>query len=195
MIDLYQMLDLPRGAPPDAIRPAYKRAAKKAHPDKGGTPEAWRNVCTAVAVLSDPERRAHYDATGKIEEKPVDNREAKALEIAGNALDTVLRAIQQRRVRFEEFDLVHGAVIGLKSEIDQIEINMAETRAEAQKLREIAKRFHAKKGKSNRLSGIFEGRATHRDRGMAMAVETKADIERAIALLREHEFGYEDGGF
>ena len=54
------------GVEPDAstetIRAAYRRAARRAHPDTGGSVEEFGAVQAAWEVLSDPGRRAAYQA-------------------------------------------------------------------------------------------------------------------------------------
>jgi DnaJ family protein A protein 2 len=66
--DLYGLLGLQRGADEAAIKNAFKAAALKSHPDKGGDPEMFKQVRQAYEVLSDPSKRALYDATGQIGE-------------------------------------------------------------------------------------------------------------------------------
>ena len=61
--DLYRILGVARDASQAAIRAAYRRLAKKYHPDKAG-PEATRRfqeITRAYQVLSDPERRRAYN--------------------------------------------------------------------------------------------------------------------------------------
>ena len=90
MPDLYAALDLPRDAPPEAVRKAYRRAAKKAHPDTGGTASKFALVKLAHDTLTDDARRAHYDATGEIEDKPVNNHRATVLEMISAGLDQAM---------------------------------------------------------------------------------------------------------
>lgn len=64
--NLYTLLGLFRSAKPDEIRRAYLKSAKKLHPDKNqtaGETELFLDVQQAYQILSDPQRRAAYDAT------------------------------------------------------------------------------------------------------------------------------------
>lgn len=64
----YDVLSVPRDADADAIQKAFKKCALKCHPDKNPAPgaeEAFKRVAAAVEVLSDPEKRAHYDRYGE----------------------------------------------------------------------------------------------------------------------------------
>jgi curved DNA-binding protein CbpA len=49
--DPFALLGLTRSAGADEIRAAYRRAAKTAHPDKGGSSEAFRRIQMAADLL------------------------------------------------------------------------------------------------------------------------------------------------
>lgn len=57
----YQVLRIPVTATEKEIKVAYRRAARKAHPDHGGDPAAFRQVTLAYETLIDAKRRADYD--------------------------------------------------------------------------------------------------------------------------------------
>ena len=61
--DLYHTLGVNRDAPMAAIRRAYRQAAKKAHPDAGGSAEAFALVKQASVILLDDAKHAirHID--------------------------------------------------------------------------------------------------------------------------------------
>jgi curved DNA-binding protein len=65
--DYYKVLDVPRGASGDEIKRAYRKLARKFHPDvsKEKNAEAqFKEVQEAYEVLKDPEKRAAYDQLG-----------------------------------------------------------------------------------------------------------------------------------
>jgi DnaJ family protein A protein 2 len=67
MPDLYERLEVSKGANADEIKKAYMKMARKHHPDKGGDAELFKGVQEAYEVLSDDRRRQVYDATGSVD--------------------------------------------------------------------------------------------------------------------------------
>jgi curved DNA-binding protein len=66
--DLYEILGVPRNASPEEIRKAYRRLAKRYHPDMNPgdrkAEEKFKEITAAHEVLSDPKRRKLYDEFG-----------------------------------------------------------------------------------------------------------------------------------
>jgi molecular chaperone DnaJ len=65
--DLYDVLGVRRDASDEEIRKAYRRLARELHPDVSSDPETeerFKEVAGAYEILSDPEKRARYDAFG-----------------------------------------------------------------------------------------------------------------------------------
>jgi DnaJ-class molecular chaperone len=62
-VKYYQLLGVPSDASEGEIKTAYRRLARKFHPDSGqpGDVERFREIQEAYEVLSDPEKRRHYD--------------------------------------------------------------------------------------------------------------------------------------
>ena len=65
--DYYEVLGVPRDADPDTIRRAYRKLARKYHPDlnsDGDAEERFKELGEAYEVLSDADKRERYDRLG-----------------------------------------------------------------------------------------------------------------------------------
>ncbi|OYW31230.1 MAG: molecular chaperone DnaJ [Chthoniobacter sp. 12-60-6] len=65
--DFYEVLGVPRDADEKAIKDAFRELALKYHPDRNkepGAEEKFKEITSAYAVLSDPQKRAAYDTGG-----------------------------------------------------------------------------------------------------------------------------------
>ena len=64
-MNYYEILGIPRDATIEDIRRAYRHSAQRLHPDKNvrpGDTELFLDATQAYDVLSDPQKRAAYDA-------------------------------------------------------------------------------------------------------------------------------------
>jgi len=66
--DYYSVLGVDRGAGDAELKKAYRTLARQHHPDKNPgdarAEERFKEISEAYAVLSDPDKRAHYDRFG-----------------------------------------------------------------------------------------------------------------------------------
>ena len=69
---MYAALGVEKAATQDEIKRAYRKQALECHPDRGGSKETFQEVQAAYEVLSDPQKRAQYDATGSTNEPILD---------------------------------------------------------------------------------------------------------------------------
>jgi len=68
--DLYEILGVERSASDEDIKKAYRTLARKHHPDvvrdgdKSAAETKFKEINAAYAILSDPQKRSHYDRFG-----------------------------------------------------------------------------------------------------------------------------------
>ncbi len=66
-LDYYELLGVARDADAETLKKAYRKQALQYHPDRNSEPGAedrFKQINAAYAVLSDPDKRAHYDRFG-----------------------------------------------------------------------------------------------------------------------------------
>jgi curved DNA-binding protein len=102
VIDPYETLGVARDADVDAIRKAYRKLARKHHPDLNpgdkAAEERFKDISRAWEVLEDPERRRNYDEFGAISlEAGFDSEKAReAREAFGSRFGTGARPGAER---------------------------------------------------------------------------------------------------
>ena len=74
--DPYDVLGVPRDASADEIKSAYRRLARRYHPDVNPNDheaeEKFKEIGEANAILSDPDKRSRFDRTGSTDDVPQD---------------------------------------------------------------------------------------------------------------------------
>lgn len=63
-MNYYDALGVSKSASADEIKSAFRKLAKEHHPDRGGDEKKFKEINEAYSILSDPQKKAQYDAGG-----------------------------------------------------------------------------------------------------------------------------------
>ncbi len=175
--DLYFDLGIPFDAGQDGIKTAYRELAKRHHPDKGGDPATFQRITEAYEVLSDPDARAHYDATGTFSTKATND--AALIALLDNIFHKVLAAVEQRNLDPMAFDFVAG-MRELLDDGDRLASEaIVRMRKDVTKNTLLASRFTAKEGVTNHFAVLLHQKTELLQRQIATAEE--AIIQHRLA--------------
>ncbi|CAK9013201.1 DnaJ protein homolog (DNAJ-1) [Durusdinium trenchii] len=108
--DLYAILEVDRSVGVEALRAAYRRAVRRAHPDKGGSAEAFLAVARAFEILSNPASRSSYD------------QELATPRVAKRCRDDEIRGSSARRKRSQEEYRLQESLSRLREVLQSMEL-------------------------------------------------------------------------
>ena len=188
--DLYKVLGLKRSVGRKDIHKAYRRKAKTAHPDSGGTVEAFNELVTAHAVLSDAKTRAKYDETGEFETPRPDNFDGAAIEIIAEKLGLVIHA---------EHDLAAmdvGALIkqAIRQDIADREGSVTHQKRAAERLAALrARTTHKTQGEGILVTRVLDWHEVAIQNRIKKHEETMQFLERALEILQDYSFADSPG--
>jgi curved DNA-binding protein CbpA len=200
--DFYDVLGVSKDADFDAIRSAHKSAAKRSHPDRGGTAEEFESVRRAYECLCDPAQREAYDRTRSSgEKKKADEADAKALEKLRTTIIGVVSFLSEKPAKSGGAlsEPAQFAMLADGSFLDtlawQFRKWMADARESKRKLECEAAKYRLLKemvapvaGKPNRLHPLLQSaEEDFGKRGSAIA-EVIEVFERALEIVHDHQF-------
>ena len=136
----YETLGISRDATQDDIKLAFRRRAKDAHPDRdGGSAEEMAMVNAAYGVLSDSDRRKHYDHSGQDNLPPPIEFEARNL----------LMNIFQEALGAPEGEIINGVYQVIAKKEGAIGQQIAQAPIVTAKLKERREKFVLMEGEES----------------------------------------------
>ncbi len=166
-MDPYEALGVAPDAKEDEIKRKYRSRAQECHPDKrNGNEEEFKEINKAYALLSNPEKREHYDQTGEF---------AKKKSVAASRLAELFDSFIEQGVH--QCDIIEFAREKVRENFGKIEsarakINMEIRHLEKKKGRIICKNEH----------NIYEQLLSKKIEGK---IKCKEHLEKDEKLLNE----------
>lgn len=183
MIDPYAMLGLDRSADMNAIKNAYRKAAKTAHPDSGGDAEHFSRLQIVYELLKDPIRRKVYDDTG------YDPQLADPRDLQGAAL---IEALVNDFILDERepgsFDPIAAMRRKLSDEVVKNRFHILELERHRARVRKHIDRL-GRRPETDVLGSMLRARTQAISDAIRKAEAQVETIEHAYTMLQE--YGYE----
>jgi curved DNA-binding protein CbpA len=178
----YDVLGIPRDASTADVRKAYRRKAKTAHPDAGGTAQAFAELERAAQILTDPQKRLTYDETGRTDEPKPDNETAQVLAVIQGMLQNAIAKDVPGHV---------DILAQMKGEVRQAQAEATAAKAERERkivrLDRLAKRFTVKAG-TNLIARMIETNAAESRLAITGIDQQLCILGRVLAMLDGYEF-------
>ncbi|MBB4954122.1 curved DNA-binding protein CbpA [Agrobacterium vitis] len=185
MIDPYTMLGLERDADETAIKAAYRKKVKSAHPDTGGDPDEFGRISTSYDLLKDPVRRKVYDDTG-YDPQLADVADLKGLVVLESLINDMI--LDEREPG--SFDPVAALRRKLTDDVLKSRFHILELERHRGRIRQHVDRLGRRPDKDV-LGSMLRAR-TQSISDAIKAAETQIDaIERAYSMLEGYSYELE----
>lgn len=187
--DHYETLGVARDATPEQIKDAFRREAKKAHPDRHQEGEAraaatqrMQAVNQAYAVLGDLQSRARYDAGGSGDEQP------SAEELARRAAWQELSRLFIEALNLGDGDPLEAIRKSVRDGHAEGRLTIARIKQRIKRLtgkRELVRR---KDGGENMLQALIDGKIAEANRELVGNERAMRVGDAMLALVDEYEY-------
>ena len=181
-MNLYDELGLSPRCTFDEIKQRYRALAQQHHPDKGGDEDHFKKIKLAYEVLSDPSRRAEYDATGKIEED-VPIRTEALQELAGLTTHCITK------INPDHDDLIFVMKREMKDNVDQIKDNIITCNRFIINLNKILNKVNRKKEGENFIKSIIQDQIKLREGELKQFKHKIEVLDYMMELLEDYYYG------
>lgn len=188
MSNPYETLGVPKDASAEDIKKAFKRKAHDTHPDRdGGDAEAFKEIGSAYALLSDHSRRERYDSHG---EQGVRDENAKMLEHLAGLMFSLIDNIP---------DVHHVDILDvMRQNISQSIVKAYQERTNIErsieKRKTVLKRLSKKKRKKGEAKGqsmlflMLQNDIDKREQGLKNMEEAVERTRKLLKLLDDYNY-------
>lgn len=182
MIDPYSMLGLERDADDTAIKAAYRKKVKSAHPDTGGDPDEFGRITTSYDLLKDPVRRKVYDDTG-YDPQLADVADLKGLVVLESLINDMI--LDEREPG--SFDPVAALRRKLTDDVLKSRFNILELERHRGRIRQHVDRL-GRRPEKDVLGSMLRARTQSISEAIKAAEAQIDAIERAYSMLEGYSY-------
>lgn len=187
-LDYYAVLGVPRDADDAAIKAGFRKARSAAHPDRhGGDDELMKQVNRAHDCLTDPDRRAIYDATGVDQPSGDQVRELAEQLLDKQAADSLRMLFSQLIDEVDGWELLETARRLVAGQITKLQRQMGQAKGRVTKLTAKLGRVRLKRGTRNLVEEVMQAAIDVATADAEEAESTLRIVQRAQQLLSDYD--------
>lgn len=184
---LYETLGVEPDCSPEELKAAHRRGAKEHHPDKhGGDDAQFKAIQAAYDVLKDPDKRAHYDATGEAEVVDVEaalNREAA--KFASDLIQLCIESLED--VDFT--DIIAACMDRVRSKREEVAKLMKDCRGAISRSDKALKRLKLKnKDDNDILCSSVTSLRDRLERNLASMQKASDIVDRVEKVFKRYDY-------
>jgi len=199
---LYESLGVKANAVKADIKKAYRKLAKKHHPDRGGDEAMFKEIQKAYDVLGDASKREHYDRTGDtntVKEGPerilmsIFNAIIQSGEFHGNLIDRVFNKMR------DEIEILKKSKSKVSADIKKLNKLKGRLSTDGENLfelmlqgsiGELTTSLDAKEAQITQMTGILEMLSDYSDdKPEAKQEQYESPLHEFMDLSRRQGFG------
>jgi curved DNA-binding protein CbpA len=126
--DPYAVLGVARAASAGAIKAAYRKRVRHAHPDRGGDPEDFIVIVRAFGLLSDPEMRRIFDETGIVDIESLKTYRHDVTAVLADMFDAAVQSAVAAGLKLTQVDFIQlmGAAVAKGKADTSTQVNRIE---------------------------------------------------------------------
>lgn len=178
----YETLGVGRDAGKDEIHKAFRQRAKEEHPDAGGSAERFGALTKAYRILNDDRKRAHFDETGEVDDRP-DTLDSQALELIHTIFEDILS--QPNVTKMPVADVLRDVIAANRAH--HIKAAAAAER-EKSRLRRVHERLRPSEGRRDPLGPMLMAKIQGIDANIAAGKKMLTVVERANEMMAGYDF-------
>jgi curved DNA-binding protein CbpA len=186
-MSLYDTIGVDKKATLEDIKTAFRKRAKEMHPDKGGNEKEMSALTKAYGILSDEQKREHYDKTGQ--EDQGDN-ENKAISIMLQEwAKCISQAIDSKKTT--SINLQRRVQEGLKKQLSNVRENRSKYSEVLKGMKAVRERVKNKGNHKMLVEQMIDQQIAQTNTTITHIDNDEKLLIQAIAINDEYDYEHE----
>jgi curved DNA-binding protein CbpA len=174
--DPYDVLGLERSAATSAVKTAYRKRVRTAHPDRGGDPDEFLIIVRAFDVLSDPDARRMFDETGVVDPDAAKRLREEVAVVLADMFDAAVRTAVDTGLPLDGVDFIDMMSQAVRSNAEDADLQVRRIAGEVAALDALKLRIKRHDDRDN----MFAARI---DEQIAAKADEQATLRRRVHVF------------